>query len=53
MNTSNLFYISERDAKDFTDIDEMLNGSTLYQLFQNQVRIQFKVKPISEAKEQE
>ena len=41
INRTNLFYISSEDAEKFTKIDEMLDGSTLYELFQNQVTLDF------------
>lgn len=39
INRTNLFYISAQDAQDFTKIDDLLSGNTLYELFQNQIRI--------------
>lgn len=39
INKTNLFYISSQDAKNFTKIDDLLSGNTLYELFQNQIRI--------------
>lgn len=40
INKTNLFYVSEDDARNFKKIDGMLNGNTLYELFQNQVETQ-------------
>ena len=42
INRTNLFYISEDDAKKFTKIDGMLIENTLYQLFMGQLRLDFK-----------
>lgn len=39
INRTNLFYLSDDDLAEFTKVDGMLNGNTLYQLFQSQVRI--------------
>lgn len=41
VNRTNLFYMSEEDAKDYRKIDEMLEGNTLYELFKSQVRLNF------------
>lgn len=41
LNTTNLFQISDDDAKGFTKIDELLNGNTLYDLFNGQVKLNF------------
>ena len=40
INKTNLFYISDDDARGFSKIDGMLNGNTLYELFQNQIETQ-------------
>lgn len=39
INRTNLFQITEQDAKDYTKIDQMLEGNTLYQLFMAQLRV--------------
>ena len=41
INRTNLFHISDDQAKEFTKLDGMLVGNTLYQLFQNQARLNF------------
>ena len=41
INRTNLFYLSEDDMKEFTKVDGMLTGNTLYQLFMNQVKLNF------------
>lgn len=41
VNRTNLFYMSEQNAKDYKKIDEMLVGNTLYELFKSQVRLNF------------
>ena len=41
VNETNLFQISDDYAKSFTKIDAILNGNTLYELFQNQVKLNF------------
>ena len=41
VNRTNLFFISEEDAKKFTKIDDLLVGNTLYELFMSQIRIKF------------
>ena len=41
VNKTNLFYMSEQDAKDYKEIDDMLVGNTLYELFKSQVRLNF------------
>ena len=33
INSTNLFYISDEDAKEFTKLDGILVGNTLYELF--------------------
>ena len=33
INKTNLFFISDSDMKQFTKIDDMLVGNTLYELF--------------------
>lgn len=37
INKTNLFFLSDEDLKGFTKIDELLDGSTLYDLFQSQL----------------
>lgn len=39
INRTNLFQITEQDAKDYTKIDQMLEGNTLYQLFMAQLKV--------------
>ena len=39
INRTNLFQITDKDAKDYTKIDQMLEGNTLYQLFMAQLRV--------------
>lgn len=47
INHTNLFQISDEDAKDYTKIDKMLVGNTLYELFSSIVRKKVvKVQPI-------
>ena len=41
VNHTNLFYISENDAKNFTKLDSILTGNTLYELFMGQLRLNF------------
>ena len=41
INRTNLFYISDEDAMDFTKIDQMLTGNTFYDLFQREISIDF------------
>ena len=41
VNKTNLFFVSDADAKAFTKIDGLLDGATLYELFQNQVVLNF------------
>ena len=41
INKTNLFYLTDEDMKEFTKVDGMLTGNTLYQLFQNQVKLNF------------
>ena len=41
INHTNLFYISDKDAEAFTKLDFLLTGNTLYELFQNQVSLNF------------
>lgn len=41
INYTNLFYISDDDAREFTKIDGILTGNTLYELFQSEVRLSF------------
>ena len=41
INSTNLFYVSDGDMQEFTKVDGMLTGNTLYQLFKNQVRLTF------------
>lgn len=45
INQTNLFYISDEDMKEFTKLDGMLVGNTLYELFQSQVKLVFHVVP--------
>lgn len=52
INRTNLFFVSDEDAKEFTKIDSLLNGNTLYQLFNGQLRLDFK-KYESEQKKKE
>lgn len=40
INRTNLFYISDEFAKSFTRIDDLLDGSTFYDLFKSQVALQ-------------
>ena len=35
INRTNLFYMSDEDLVQFTKIDHLLDGNTLYQLFAN------------------
>ena len=39
INRTNLFQITDKDAKDYTKIDQMLEGNTLYQLFMAQLMV--------------
>ena len=39
INRTNLFQITDKDAKDYTKIDQMLEGNTLYQLFMAQLQV--------------
>ena len=39
INRTNLFQITDKDAKDYTKIDQMLEGNTLYQLFMAQLKV--------------
>lgn len=41
INRTNLFYLSDDDMKDFTKIDGMLSGNSLYDMFQNQMSLKF------------
>ena len=39
INHTNLFQVSDQDVKDYTKIDELLKGNTLYELFSAIVRV--------------
>lgn len=39
INHTNLFQITDEDAKDYTKIDKMLQGNTLYELFSSAVNV--------------
>ena len=39
INKTNLFQVSEQDLQNYTRIDDMLEGNTLYQLFNAQVQL--------------
>ena len=39
INHTNLFQITDEDAKDYTKIDKMLRGNTLYELFSSAVNV--------------
>ena len=41
INKTNLFYISDEEMSQFTKIDDILTGNTLYEIFSNQVRLNF------------
>ena len=41
INRTNLFHLSEEDMQKFTDLDNMLNGNTLYELFISQLSLNF------------
>ena len=43
INRTNLFQITDKDAKDYTKIDQMLEGNTLYQLFMAQLKVNMMV----------
>ena len=45
INHTNLFQVTDEDVKDYTKIDKMLVGNTLYELFSSIVKINV-VKPI-------
>lgn len=45
INHTNLFQVTDEDVKDYTKIDKMLVGNTLYELFSSIVRINV-VKPL-------
>ena len=45
INHTNLFQVSDKDVKDYTKIDKMLEGNTLYELFSSIVRTKV-VRPI-------
>lgn len=52
INHTNLFQISEQDAKDYTKIDEMLEGNSLYELFMSQMDVR-KVEALKDEDESE
>lgn len=39
INHTNLFQVSEDDVKDYTKIDQMLQGNTLYELFSSIIKV--------------
>ena len=39
VNNTNLFYMSDDDMKEFSKLDGMLTGNTLYELFKSQVKL--------------
>ena len=41
VNKTNLFALTDENFKDYKKIDEMLSGNTLYELFKNQVSLDF------------
>lgn len=41
INKTNLFHLSDDDVFDFTKLDNMLNGNTLYELFISQLSLKF------------
>lgn len=47
INRTNLFHLSDKAISEYTKIDSLLNGSTLYELFQSQIELKF-FKPISQ-----
>ena len=56
INHTNLFQVSEEDIKDYTKIDKMLRGNTLYELFSSIVRtkvVKFDVVSESDDSQQE
>lgn len=59
INHTNLFQVTDEDAKDYTKIDKMLVGNTLYELFSSIVKVNVKLdaieseSPDTEEKEEE
>ena len=45
INKTNLFHVSDEDMRAFTKLDGILVGNTLYELFQNQVKVNFDEEP--------
>ena len=41
INRTNLFYVSDDDMQQFSKVDGLLTGNTLYQIFQSQVKLNF------------
>ena len=47
INRTNLFHLSDKAISEYTKIDSLLNGSTLYELFQSQIELKF-FKPMTQ-----